>query len=48
MSSYGEFVSHVLGILNSLGVLEPLRYFILFVLVVAGMTLLIRMMSGSR
>lgn len=47
MSSYGEYVSHVLGMLNSLGILQPIQFMLLFVLVIAGMGMLVRMMSGG-
>ena len=46
MNSYSEFVSNVLGLLDSFGLLQPIEYFLLFVLAVAGMSVLVRMLRG--
>jgi hypothetical protein len=44
--TYGEFAGHVFGLLETLGVLEPLKFFLLFVLAVAGMSAFIKFLSG--
>ena len=36
--SYGEYVSHVLGLLDWLGILTPIKYGLIFVLSLAGMS----------
>jgi hypothetical protein len=43
---YGTFAGHVFGLLETLGVMEPLKYFLLFILAVAGMSVFLKMLAG--
>ena len=47
ITDYGQFVSYVLGLLQSFQLLEPMKYFLLFVLSVAAMRVLVRFMTGG-
>jgi len=46
ITTYDEFMSHVLALMNYFGVLGPIRYLLLFVLVLAGMSAFIRFLAG--
>ena len=43
---YGEFVSHVLGLLDAVGVLDIIRNFHLFLLAGAGMMAFVSWLRG--
>lgn len=43
---YGEFAGHVFGLLETLGVLQPLKFFLLFILAVAGMAAFVKFLAG--
>jgi hypothetical protein len=48
VQSYSEFVSHILGLLDFLGVLSPIKFGLMFILALMGITAFVRFMSGGR
>lgn len=48
ISSYNEFVSHVLGMLDAFGVLTPLKWLLLFGLSIAGFWAFIGVLRGGK
>jgi hypothetical protein len=48
VQSYSEFVSHILGLLDYLGVLSPIKFGLMFILALMGITAFVRFMSGGR
>lgn len=46
IDTYGKYVSQIYGMLAGFGVLEPVRWFVLFVLSIAGFLAFVSFLKG--